>query len=154
MTRHRLAPSAILLALLALVPAAQAQTWTGSGEDGSWNDDLNWDTDDAPNSPAAVVIFPVNPAFYNVNIQSSVQAASLTFTNIFFGNYNLTSSSGQTLSGVVSINVASGLTTTDTINLANIGSGSLLFPTNAHNQQLRRPRLQPHFGDRPEHRHQ
>jgi autotransporter-associated beta strand protein len=132
MTLHRLAPSAILLTLLALVSAAQAQTWIGAALDNSWNDDLNWDTDDAPNLPTAVVTFPVNPAsnnVNNVNIQSSVQAASLTFTNIFFGNYNLTSSSGQTLSRVLSINVASGVTTTDTINLANIGSGSLLFPT-------------------------
>src|ERR1700690_777616 len=124
MTRHRLALSAVLLTLLALVPAAQAQTWIGIQGDSLWNDDVNWDTGARPNSPTAFVSFPtVNTNFYNVFIQlSSVQAASLSFTNTS-GNCNLTSATPLTLSSVLFINVGSGVTTTDTINLASIGSG-------------------------------
>jgi fibronectin-binding autotransporter adhesin len=107
------------LAALALAPAAPAQTWTGAAITGSWNTPGNWDSNPAPapNSPTAAVTFPSlnGPLFPGtVNIQTSVQAQSLTFSNTS-GNYTITSSSGQTLSGVTGITVGSGVTATDTI---------------------------------------
>ncbi len=124
-------PLAILVVLFVFSPAAPSQTWTGVNADQNWNDAGDWNPATVPNSATAAVTFPTlgTSIPYTVNIATSVQAQSLGFTNTS-GNYTITSSSGQTLSGVTSITVGSGVTTTDTINLANIANGSLLFPSN------------------------
>ena len=130
MSRYCPKTSAILLTLLTLAPAAKSQTWTGVTASESWNTSGNWNPATIPNSTTAVVTFPeqAGPIFFeHVNIGSSVQSQSLSFTNTSH-NYNITSSGGQTLSGVTSITVGAGVTTTDTINLANVASGNLLFP--------------------------
>ncbi len=127
---RRILPTATVVLVVALAPAAPAQSWNGSVST-NWNTASNWTPNTIPNSATAAVTFPTlgTSIPYTVNIATSVQAQSLMFTNTS-GNYNITSSSGQTLSGVTSITVGSGVTTTDTINLANIANGSLLFPSN------------------------
>jgi fibronectin-binding autotransporter adhesin len=114
---------------IALVPAAPAQTWTGITASQSWNTSGNWNPGTVPNSATAVVTFPTlaGTFFGTANIASSVQAQSINFSNTT-GNYSITSNSGQTLSGVTSITVGSGVTTTQTINLASAFAGNLLFP--------------------------
>src|SRR5438132_1295635 len=90
------------LFVLAVAPAAPAQTWTNLTTSSSWNAPGNWNPATVPNSSTAVVTFPDLASPFSpgtVNIASSVQAQSLSFTNTS-GNYSITSSSAQTLSGV------------------------------------------------------
>ena len=94
----------------------------------SWNQTFNWSPNGSPNSPTATASFTGN-ALGTVTIDSlSVQTQSLSFSNST-GNYTVTSSAGLSLSGVTSITVAAGVTGLETINLANISTGNLLFPT-------------------------
>lgn len=109
--------------LVITVQPAAAQTWVGPGAD--WNTASNWSPAIVPNSPTAAVNF-TGVALGNVNISSSVSAQSLSFSNPT-GTYTLTSSPGVILSSLTGINVAAGVTGTQTINLANISGGSLLF---------------------------
>ncbi|MEX2091678.1 MAG: autotransporter-associated beta strand repeat-containing protein, partial [Pirellulales bacterium] len=118
--------SLALAAALAFSASAAAQfTWTGDFF-GVWNQALNWSPNGIPNSPTAAVDFTGN-ALGTVNISSNVQTQSLTFSNPT-GAYSLTSSAGVSLSSVTAINVAAGVTGTQTINLANVATGSLRFP--------------------------
>jgi autotransporter-associated beta strand protein len=115
-----------LVAMLALsTPAAAQYTWTGAFTT-EWNFGLNWSPsgNNYPNSATAMATFG-GQGLGTVNISPSVQAQSLTFSNPT-GSYTLTSSAGQTLSGVTSINVAAGVNAVQTINLANVATGSLL----------------------------
>jgi fibronectin-binding autotransporter adhesin len=118
---------ALAVSVLYLSGAAtlHGQTWVGPGT--NWNTASNWSPGVIPNSGAAVVNF-TGAALGTVNISSSVQAQSLNFSNSI-GAYTLTSGSGVNLSGVTAINVAATVTGTQTINLANISGGSLLFPS-------------------------
>src|SRR5207249_1402449 len=96
---------------------AMGQTWIGPGTD--WNTAANWFPAVVPNSPTANASFAGN-GLGTANISASVQAQSLSFTNPT-GNYTLTSSASQTLSGLTSIVVGSGVTSgVRTINLANV----------------------------------
>ena len=116
---------------LAVAPTIYAQSWTGVDADQNWNQPGDWNPNTVPNSATAAALFlnQSGPFFFGVaNIGTSVQCQSLTFSNTS-GNYDITSSVGQTLSGVTSIMVGSGVTTTDTINLASVASGSLLYPS-------------------------
>jgi hypothetical protein len=113
--------AAALVAAVA-VPATHGQTWTGNFSS-DWNTFVNWAPNGVPNSATATPVFSGNH-IGTVNISSSVVAQSLTFSNTT-GNYTLTSGAGQTLS-VNDINVAAGVTGTQTINLANVVTGSLL----------------------------
>ena len=110
-------------ALVAFVPpAANAQsfTWTAAAATTDWNTAGNWNPNSSfPNSSTAMVTFGPTGAG-PVNISASVLAQSLTFTAT---NYNLTSSAGQTLSGVTAINT-SGVVLFTTINLASLTSGN------------------------------
>jgi autotransporter-associated beta strand protein len=115
----------LALALVFARPvSAQPFTWTGATVNG-WNSSSNW-SPGIPNSPTALVNFTGSGPFYGVNISSSVSAQSLMFSNPTLG-YSLTSSAGQILSGLTTINVGASVTGTQTINLANIATGSLLF---------------------------
>jgi autotransporter-associated beta strand protein len=121
---YRAVPLVAMLAATAsfLLPPAPGQTWKGPGTD--WNTASNWSPSTVPNSATADVTFG-NTGVGSVNISTSVQARSLTFnTNV--GSYNLTTAAGQTLSGVQTITNAS--PGAHTINLANVSTGSLLFP--------------------------
>src|SRR5437868_10689246 len=92
----RLAPLIAVVAVVLSGPAARGQsTWTGAvGTD--WNAADNWNPSGVPNSTSAAVNF-TGTALGTVNIVSSVQALSLTFSNPT-GNYTLMSNAGQTLS--------------------------------------------------------
>jgi fibronectin-binding autotransporter adhesin len=132
---RKLLPCRLLFALAVTVlylsggvAPLQAQTWVGPGI--NWNTASNWSTNVIPNSGAAVVNF-TGAAIGTVNISSSVQAQSLNFSNPT-GAYTLTSSSGVSLSGVTAINVAAIVAGTQTVNLANIADGSLLFPVGSN----------------------
>ena len=108
-------------------PALAQYTWNHASN-GDWNNPFNWAPlgIGTPNSPTAAVTFG-NAGVGAVNISASVQAQSLTFSNTT-GAYALTSTAGQILSGVTAINVGSSFTgLQQTINLANVSSGSLLF---------------------------
>ena len=118
----RLAPALLAAAILSTVPA-RGQTWNLAGS-GDWNTPINW-IGGVPNNSSAVVNF-MNNENATVNISSSVAAQILNFNS---GNYTITSSANQTLSSVQSINVGSAVTGVETINLASIAGGSLLFPS-------------------------
>src|SRR5436305_7241021 len=112
-SRYHAAALALVLAATHFVgapPPAAAQTWDGSSST-DWNTAANWTPATVPNSPTAAVNF-TGTALGTINISASVQAQSLTFTNPT-GNYTLTSSVGQTLSGVTDITVGSGVTGTE-----------------------------------------
>ena len=110
---------------LAVQPAA-AQTWTRAAADGgNWNNAANWSPTTVANSATADALFTF-AGVGNVTLLSSVTARSLTFTNAA-GNYNLNSTTA-TISGLQSITIGSSPTVTQTINLGNVSSGSLLFP--------------------------
>lgn len=123
-TIHR--ASLVLAAVLGFSASAAAQTWTGGGT--VWNTASNWSPAVVPNSVSAAVNFAGNGVFYAVAITSSVSAESLSFSNPTL-SYSLTSSAGVSLSNVKEINVAAGVTGVQSINLANIATGSLRFPT-------------------------
>jgi autotransporter-associated beta strand protein len=110
-------------------PAAAQYTWNPANTAG-WNSGFNWAPFGigVPNSPNATVTFGnTTVAGLSVSISSSVQAQSLTFTNTT-GGYTLTSTPNQTLSALSAINVDAAVTDLQTINFANVSSGSLLFP--------------------------
>jgi T5SS/PEP-CTERM-associated repeat protein/autotransporter-associated beta strand protein len=124
MAFRRRKAAALGLLLAAGIPA-QAQTWNGPGTD--WNTAANWLPATVPNSnSAAVSLTAAGPN--TVNISSSVQAQSITFSNAM-GGYVLTSSAGQTLGSISAITVSPAITGVQTINLANVATGSLLFAT-------------------------
>ena len=124
--RFSIRPCILISTAVALMGCglAMGQTWIGPGTD--WNTAANWFPAVVPNSPTANASF-TGTALGTVNISASVQAQSLSFTNPT-GNYTLTSSASQTLSGLTSIVVGSGVTSgVRTINLANVATGSLLY---------------------------
>src|SRR5205823_1178779 len=104
---------------------ASAQTWAGPGTD--WNTATNWSPNTVPNSTTAAVTF-AGAALGTVNISSNMSAQSILFSNPT-GSYNLTSSAGVSLSNVTGIGIGGSVTGTQTINLANIAGGSLLYPS-------------------------
>src|SRR5262245_27698910 len=116
----------VLLATVILADSARGQTWTGAAADsGNWNNAANWSPAIVPNTTAADAVFGAT-GVGNVSILSGVATRSLTFTNPT-GSYNLNSSSA-TINSLSSITVGSAVTAAQTINLANVPSGSLLFP--------------------------
>lgn len=115
-----------LAAVLAFSASAAAQTWTAAVNT-NWNNAGNWNPATIPNSATADVILGFTGAGI-VNIASSVQARSLTFDSVSGGAYTLTSSAGQTLSNLADINVNGPTVNVQTINLANVAGGSLVFP--------------------------
>ena len=114
-----------MAAALGFSACAAAQTWTGGGT--VWNTASNWSLAVVPNSATAAVNFSGNGIFYAVAITANVSAQSISFSNPSLG-YSLTSNAGVSLSGVTFINVAAGVTGVQTIDLANIVTGSLLTP--------------------------
>jgi fibronectin-binding autotransporter adhesin len=135
---HCLPFAVALAAALGLARPGLAQTWTGAAGDNNWNNAANWNPATIPNAAAAAVTFPVLgaptiPTTDLVNVATSVQVGSLTFTDPRVSqpvavNYDLTSSAGQTLSGLTAITVAGNVNYEGaTINLANVATGSLLF---------------------------
>ena len=129
----RLLPAMIAASLVlaaVLVPAAPATatayTWTGAFTT-EWNFGLNWSPsgNNFPNSATDTAAFN-GQGLGTININPSVSAQLLSFSNPT-GSYTLTSNAGVTLSGVSSIDVAAGVTGTQTINLANVATGSLLL---------------------------
>ncbi|HEY7118959.1 MAG TPA: autotransporter-associated beta strand repeat-containing protein [Tepidisphaeraceae bacterium] len=110
------------LALVFALPSP-AQTWVGPGSD--WNLAADWTPAVIPNSPTATPSF-TGTDVGAVNISASVQAQSLLFTNPS-GSYSLTSNAGVTLSGLRGITVGTAVTGPETINLANVAAGSLVF---------------------------
>jgi autotransporter-associated beta strand protein len=124
MIRFQLALAATLAAAVMTGRTATAQTWTGAVST-DWNTAGNWNPATVPNSATAAVTF-VGPGPRTVNISSSVQVQSLTFDTVTDFGYTLGSSSNATLT-VSAIN-ATGSAIGDTINLAGVTTGSLLFP--------------------------
>lgn len=120
-TIRQLALSAYVLLLLSAGVAAQ--TWTDSGQTHTWNSSINWNPFVISNSTTANVIFPELSQSGLVNISSSVQTKTIRFGNIAH-TYTLTSSANQILSGPTDITVGSGVTATDTINMANVATGT------------------------------
>ncbi|HEX4590056.1 MAG TPA: autotransporter-associated beta strand repeat-containing protein, partial [Gemmataceae bacterium] len=117
---HVLAAAAVLTAGPV---TAQTATWIGTTTD--WNTASNWAPSGVPNSPTAAAQFGFSGSNTTVNISSSVQAQSLTFSDT--RNYTVTSTVGPALSAVTAIAVT-GSSGTDTINLVNVSTGSLLMP--------------------------
>lgn len=133
--QRRLLPAMIAASLVlaaVLVPAAPATatayTWTGAFTT-EWNFGLNWSPSGSnfPNSATDTAAFN-GQGLGTININPSVSAQLLSFSNPT-GSYTLTSNAGVSLSGVKSINVAAGVTALQTINLAIVATGSLIFPT-------------------------
>ena len=114
-----------LATALAISASAAAQTWVGPFN--NWNTPSNWSPAAVPNSPTAIVNFTGNTPM-NPDISASVSAQSLVFSNPT-GSYTLTSDANISLNNVKSINVGSGVTGLETVNLAFISTGSLVFPT-------------------------
>ena len=129
LSRHRALAHVIgviaYLAILSRPTPAAAQTWVG-GPFNDWNTGSNWSTGVVPNNVFAIANFTGNTPL-NPNISASVVTRSLVFSNPT-GSYTLTSSAGKSLSALSSITVGAGVTGVETINLANISTGSLLFP--------------------------
>ena len=118
------------LAILSAPPPVVAQTWTGAANDGgNWNDATNWAPTTVPNSATADAAFD-STGVGNVVLLSSVSTRSLTFTN-GTGNFNINSSSA-TISNLTAITVGPAVTGTETINLVNVATGSLLFGTSGN----------------------
>src|SRR3954449_2807692 len=120
MSARRIASLAAVLVFAA--PAAAQFTWTGANNT-TWNNGFNWSPASVPNSVTATAMF-AGQGSGAVNIALSVQTQSLTFSN---GTYTLTSSANQTLRNVTSITVGAAVTGVQTIDRANVASGSLLF---------------------------
>src|SRR5947209_16834055 len=102
--------AAALVCLTAVLSARGQSVWTGAIST-DWNNAGNWSPSGVPNSATATVSFTGNGIVGgsgSINISPSVQAQALTFSNPT-GNYTLTSSAGQTLSGLNSITVAAGV---------------------------------------------
>jgi autotransporter-associated beta strand protein len=116
---------AAALALAFVSPASAQYTWHG-GLGTSWNNGFNWSPGGIPNSATATALFD-GQSLGSVTIDASVQLQSLSFANST-GAYTLTSAAGKTLSGVTEIDIGGGVTGIQTVNLANVSSGSLLFP--------------------------
>src|SRR5271154_4550344 len=119
-------PAVVIAAALALTttPAARGQTWTGAANDsGNWNDAANWSPATVPNSATADAVFG-DTGVGNIVLLSSVAVRSLTFTNAS-GSYGITSTSAMISGNLSAITVGPTVTGTDTINLANIATGSL-----------------------------
>jgi autotransporter-associated beta strand protein len=118
---------AITVLLIGSGPAAaQTFTWTKAAGTTDWNTNNNWaPATGFPNSATADIAFDTAGVGI-VNISSSIQAHTLTFTNPT-GNYTMTSNVSQTLSGLTSIAVGAAATGTEGINLTNTASGSLVF---------------------------
>jgi autotransporter-associated beta strand protein len=130
MSIHRVRRSVFAAAAgLALVfgQPAVAQTWVGPGMD--WNTASNWSPAGVPSSANADIHFTGN-ALGTVNISASVQAGVISFDNTS-GSYTLTSNPGVYLIRPTAINVAPGVAGVQTINLANIATGSLLMAYNS-----------------------
>jgi autotransporter-associated beta strand protein len=125
--RRAAVATALILALAVVVvsPAAAQYTWRG-GFGTSWNNGFNWSPGGIPNSATATALFD-GQSLGSITIDASVQLQSLSFANPT-GAYTLTSAAGKTLSGVTEIDIGSGVTGIQTVNLANVSSGSLLFP--------------------------
>jgi autotransporter-associated beta strand protein len=123
---QRLAALAAVVVVSAGSPA-RGQSWNVAGS-GDWNTNANWFPAVYPNSTSASVSFFNVGANPTINISASVSAQSLTY---YAGanSYNITSSAGQTLSGVTSIVLNAGVNNTQFINLANNAAGNLLFPS-------------------------
>jgi autotransporter-associated beta strand protein len=132
---RRALTAAVWLSILAGV--ARGQTWTGAIST-DWNTAGNWNPSGVPNEDAEFVNF-AGSGLGTVNISSSVVVTWMTFSNSSF-NYTLTSSAGKVLTleeftdpdlGTFppEIIVSAAVTGTETINLANVASGSLLAST-------------------------
>ncbi len=117
--------SLALASALVWATCAAAQTWIGPFN--NWNTASNWSPAVVPNSPTAIVNFTGNTPM-NPDISASVSAQSLVFSNPT-GSYTLTSDANISLNNVKSITVDSGVTGLETVNLAFIATGSLVFPT-------------------------
>ena len=123
--RARLGLSSAVALLIGISPAA-AQTWTAAVST-NWNTAGNWNPSAVPNSLGANVIFGTTGAGL-VNISASVLAQTITFDSVAGGAYTLTSSANQTLTGVRVITLTGDIVNVQTINLANVATGSLLVP--------------------------
>jgi autotransporter-associated beta strand protein len=121
----RLALGLLLALAFAAWPAA-AQTWVGPGTD--WNTGSNWSPAFVPNSSIAAASF-TGSGLGTINLSTSVETQSLSFSNSS-GGYTLTSSAGVSMVALTTIVVGTGVTGTETINLANVSSGSLQFSGN------------------------
>jgi autotransporter-associated beta strand protein len=125
--------AAALWSLAAVATArGQVSTWTDAANNDDWNTAGNWSSPGVPNSATATVKFTgsgINTVTFNgtINISSSVQSQSLTFSNGGGTTYNLFSSPGQTLSGVTTITLA-GRNSTVGVGLNSVSTGNLLFP--------------------------
>ncbi|HEY1381375.1 MAG TPA: hypothetical protein VGF55_31530, partial [Gemmataceae bacterium] len=116
-------PFVALAILTAVAAPVRGQTWIGPGPD--WNTAADWTPAVIPNSPTATPSFTGND-LGPVNISASVQSQSLTFSNAS-GAYTLTSNAGVTLSGLTGVTVGTQVTGLETINLASVAAGSLVF---------------------------
>jgi autotransporter-associated beta strand protein len=115
---------AIVSAVALVVGAARGQTWTNAASDFNWNNANDWSPATVPNSTTADAIF-TNAGVGTVSLSSGVSVRSLTFNNTT-GNYTLTSTSAV-MNNLTAITIGPDVTTQQTINLANLTAGSLLF---------------------------
>jgi autotransporter-associated beta strand protein len=129
---------AAALYCLAAVAVARGQvsTWTDATNNDDWSTAGNWSSPGVPNSATAGANFTgsgINSFNHNgnINISSSVQSQSLTFSNPGGTSYTLLSSPGQILSGVTAITLA-GRASVVGINLASVSTGNLLFPVGSN----------------------
>lgn len=118
--RCKLVAATLVVSALAATPA-RGQTWIGAT--GDWNTPSNWTPAVVPNSAAATAAF-TGAGVASVNISASVQAQTVAFLG---GGYTLNSSANQTLSGVSSIIIGPTVSGLQTVNLANVATGSLLY---------------------------
>jgi autotransporter-associated beta strand protein len=121
MTRNLVAFGA---AIALFAGPACGQTWTGAANDGNWNNATNWNPATIPNSTTADAVFG-DTGVGSISLSSSVSDRSLTFNNSS-GGYTLTSAAA-TMSNLSSITVGPAVSGNDTINLANVSTGSLLL---------------------------
>jgi fibronectin-binding autotransporter adhesin len=115
---------AVAVALVLANPATAQKTWTGATGLG-WNSSANWSPIGVPTATDAAV-FPAAAAQTTSIITSNSSIASLLFDAGAL-NYTLTSTSGVSLDSLTAITISATTTATQTINLANIGAGSLVF---------------------------
>src|SRR4051794_6164414 len=90
-------------AAFTLASPVAAQTWTRAVNT-NWNTAGNWNGGVIPNSSIAAAVFGNPPVPGSVNISTSVTLQSLAFTNAT-GAYIITSSAGQTMSGLTDITI-------------------------------------------------
>jgi autotransporter-associated beta strand protein len=103
-----------------------AQTWVGPGTD--WNSPTNWSPATVPNSPSAIANF-TGAALGPVNLSNSAQVQSMSFSNPM-GGYTIGRTASVSLR-VNAINVGSGVTGNQTIDLPFLSSGSLTVTNNS-----------------------